>query len=107
MSAQRKHGLTIHSKERNIIANIIKCCDEEAEQKYISVPIPKATARAAKYCNVSSRTIQRIRNESNNYTVDGKLSTPRKTRKCPNVRNAEVDDFDQRVIKDITEDSYL
>jgi hypothetical protein len=57
MPAQRKRGLTIHSKERNIIANVIKCCDEEAEQKYLSVPITKATARAAEYCNVSSRTI--------------------------------------------------
>jgi hypothetical protein len=56
MSAQRKHGLTIHSKERNIITNIIKCCHEEAEQKCLSVPITKATARAAKYCSVSSRT---------------------------------------------------
>jgi hypothetical protein len=94
MSAQRKRGLTIHSKERNIIANVINCCDEEAEQKYLSVPITKATARAAKYCNVSSRTIQCIRNESNNCVVDGELSTPGKTWKCPNVRNAEVDDFD-------------
>jgi hypothetical protein len=49
MSAQRECGLTIHSKGRNIIANVIKCCDEEAEQKYLSVPITKATARAAKY----------------------------------------------------------
>jgi hypothetical protein len=73
----------------------------------LSVPITKATARAAKYCNVSSRTIQRIRNESNNCVVDGELSTPGKTRKRPNVRNAEIDDFDRRVIKDVTEDFYL
>jgi hypothetical protein len=83
--AQRKHGLTNHSKERNIIANVIKCCDEEAEQKYLSVPITKATARAAKYYNLSSRTIQGIRNDSNNYVVDGELSTLGKTRKRPNV----------------------
>jgi protein involved in ribonucleotide reduction len=86
MSAQRKHGLTIHSKERNIIENVIKCCDEEAEQKYLSVPITKATARAAKYCYVSSRTIQCIRNESNNCVVDGVLSMPNKTWKHSNVR---------------------
>jgi hypothetical protein len=94
MLAQRKRGLTVHSKERNITANAVKCCDKEAEQKYLSVPITKANARAAKYCNVSSRTIQRIRNESNNCIVDGELSTPGKTWKRPKVRNAEVDDFD-------------
>jgi hypothetical protein len=37
---------------------------------YISVPTAKATARAAKYCNVSSRIIQPIRNESNNFAED-------------------------------------
>jgi hypothetical protein len=103
MSAQRKRGLTIHSKETNIIANVIKCCVEEAEEKYLSVPVTKATARAAKYCNISSRTIKHIRNESNNFVVDGELSTSGKTRKRPNVRNAEVDDFDRRVIKDVIE----
>jgi hypothetical protein len=107
MSAQRKRGLTIHSKDRNIIANVIKCCDEEVEQKYLSVPITKAIARATKYCNISSRTIQRIRNESTNCVVDGEMSTPGKTRKRPNVRNAEVDDFDRRVVKDVIEDFYL
>jgi hypothetical protein len=84
-----------------------KCCDKEAEQKYLCVPITKATARAAKYCDVSSRTIQRIRQESNTCVVDGELSTPGKARKRPNVRNAEVDDFDRRVIKDVIEDFYL
>jgi hypothetical protein len=57
MSAQGKRGLTIHSKERNIIANVIKFCDEEAKQKYLSVPITMTTARAAKYCNASPKTI--------------------------------------------------
>jgi hypothetical protein len=106
MLAQRKRGLTIHSNERNIIANVMKCCDEEVQQKYLSVLITKATARAAEYFNVSSRTIQRIRNESN-CLVDGKLSTPGKTRKRPNVQNAEEDGFDRRVIKDVIEDFYL
>jgi hypothetical protein len=61
MSAQRKRVLTIHSKERNITANVIKCCDEEPEQKYLSVTITKATARAAEYCNARpiSRTVAR------------------------------------------------
>jgi hypothetical protein len=35
------------------------------------------------------------------------LSTPGKTLKSQNVRNAEVDDFDRRVIKDVIEDFYF
>jgi hypothetical protein len=48
-----------------------------------------------------------MRNESNNCVVDSELSTLGMTRKRPNVRNAEVDDFDRRVIKDVIEDFYL
>jgi hypothetical protein len=55
MSAQSKRGLTIHSKERYIIVNIIRCCEAEAVQRYLGVSFAKAT-RAAKYCNVSSGT---------------------------------------------------
>jgi hypothetical protein len=78
MFTQRKCGLTIHRKEKNIIANIIKRYGERAEQKYLSVPIAKATSRAAKYCNVSSR-IQCIRIQSINCALDAQLSTPGKT----------------------------
>lgn len=49
MSPQRKHGITVHSTRRNIIANAMKYCDEEAEQNYLSVAATKATARIAKY----------------------------------------------------------
>jgi hypothetical protein len=70
-----------------------------------SVPITKATARAEKYCNVSSRRIQRMRNEDK-CEEDGELSTPGKKRKRPKVRNSEVDRFYRRVIKDVIEDFF-
>jgi hypothetical protein len=34
------------------------------------------------------------------------LSTPGKTWKRPNVQNANIDDFDRRVLKDVTEDVF-
>lgn len=67
----KKCGLTIHSKESNIIAIVIKCCDEGAEQKYCSVPTTEVTAMAAKYSTIASRTIQHMRNVSNTCIVDG------------------------------------
>jgi hypothetical protein len=106
MSAQTKYGLTVHSKERDI-ANVMKCCDKEAEQKYLSVPITKITARAAEYCSVLSRIMQCFRNESNNCIVGCGLSTPGKTRRRPNVQNAEVDDFDRWIMENGIEDFYL
>jgi hypothetical protein len=55
---------------QQFIANIMKCCDEEAEQKYLRVSVAKAPERAAEYCNISSRTIQGIRNGINNCVTD-------------------------------------
>jgi hypothetical protein len=68
-------------------------CDKNSEQKYLSISIAKATARYAKYWNVSPRTIQRTRNESNNCVLNGGLSTPREKWICPKVRNTETDDL--------------
>jgi hypothetical protein len=78
----------------------MKCCDNEAEQKYLKCSHYKGHCKTAKYCIVFSR-IQCIKNESNNCVVgDGK------TWKRPNIQNAEADDFDQQAIKDVTEDFY-
>jgi hypothetical protein len=46
MSEQKECGLTSHSIQRNITANIRKWCNEEAEQKHLNVLLGKATARA-------------------------------------------------------------
>lgn len=106
-SSSGKRGQTIQSTERNIIACVIKCCDEEAEQKFLTVPLNKATARAARYCNTSLKTVQRIRNELKRSPEGAVLPTPGATRKRPDFRNAVVDEFDRRVIRDVVEDFYL
>jgi hypothetical protein len=65
MSAQRKCGQTIRSKERNIIANVIKICGGEAQQKYLSASVAMPIERASNYCNtsISPGTVGRIRTE--------------------------------------------
>jgi hypothetical protein len=85
ISAPGKCAITIHSKERNITADVTKCCNEEAGQKFLSVSVTKATARAAEHGNKSVSTRQCIRNKSNNCTVDSVLTTPRKAKKWPTV----------------------
>lgn len=101
-----KKRLTIHSGERELIRNVIHCCDEESRNKSLSLPLHKATLRAAKYCNVSEKTVKRIRNEAKK-TPNQKLSTPGKTRKRPDYRNVSVDGFDRRVILDTMRDFYV
>jgi hypothetical protein len=44
----RKRGEIIHSKERELIRHIIQCCDEEASEEGLLVPINKATERTAR-----------------------------------------------------------
>jgi hypothetical protein len=74
---------------------MMEACTNNSQQraKYFSVLVVKVIERAAKYCNASSRTIQRI---SNICAVDSELSTPRKTAKRQNVRNADIDHSAQR-----------
>lgn len=81
--AQRKRGPTIQSEECNIIRSVIKRSEEDAEQKYLTVPLAKANARAAEQCNASPRTprtTQRMLKERDNCIVSGGLSIPGKTR---------------------------
>jgi hypothetical protein len=35
-------GQVIHNKEREIICNVVVCCDKEAKDMELSVPIQKA-----------------------------------------------------------------
>jgi hypothetical protein len=83
-----------NSQQRNYNHNFNNDCDNyEHKYEYLSIPAARATVRDAKYCTVSPRTIQRIRNEINNCVLNDGLSTPRKKWKCPEVRNAEMDDL--------------
>lgn len=106
MPAVRKQGKTILSADRNVILNVIKCCEEESKNKRLRINLNKSTERASNYCNVSVSTIKRIRKEKKS-NESSSLSTPGKTRKRPEYRNAVVDDFDRRVIKEVIEDFYL
>jgi hypothetical protein len=47
MMAQRKGGVTI-KKVKNITTNIIKCCDEEDEQKYLKFFHWKSSCKGCK-----------------------------------------------------------
>jgi hypothetical protein len=52
-----KYGATIQSKERELIKHIIECCDTEAQNTNLLIPVSKATERAAKYCKVVRSTL--------------------------------------------------
>jgi hypothetical protein len=60
----RKRGEIIHSKEKELIRHRIQCCDKEASEEGLLVPVTKATERAARYCNVCGSSIREIRKES-------------------------------------------
>jgi hypothetical protein len=78
MSAPGTCRIIIYSKERNTTADVIKCCDEEVRQKFLSVPLTKATTWTAEDCDKSQRTRHCIRNRSNNCAVGSGLTTNRK-----------------------------
>lgn len=106
MEGVRKRGSTIHSEAREVIRNVIECCDREGRGKSLIEPLEQATKRAAMYCKVSKTTIKRIRKEGKT-NPNRKLSSPGKKRKRPEHRNAVVDDFDRRVILDTIRDFYV
>jgi hypothetical protein len=59
---------------------VIECCDTEAQNKNLLIPVSKANERAANYCKVSQCTIKKIRKEGKAYPNEV-LSTPGKKRK--------------------------
>jgi hypothetical protein len=110
MSSGRKHGKTIHSEARGLVANVIKAYDTEANQKELLSPLARATERAFKYTGLSMSTIKRIRQESKNGSESASsstLSTPGKHRPRPNERSINVDDFDLAVIRRTVHDFHV
>lgn len=65
MEDVRKRGATIHSAERNLIRRVIEVCDKECSDKALSVPIEKATERAANYCKVSKKQMYVLEKQPN------------------------------------------
>jgi hypothetical protein len=53
MSSARKQGETVHSEARDVIASVVKLCDEEVRRKQL-FPLTRATVRAARYTGVST-----------------------------------------------------
>lgn len=106
-STSRPKGKILHSKEREIIKQVIMCVDQEAKDKELLVPLSKATERACKYANVSKKVIVNIRKKIRNQSASP-LTTPRKSAKkpCP-ARKATIDDFDRDVIRRCIEDFYV
>lgn len=103
----RPKGKIIHSKEREIIRNIVACCDKEAKDKDLLIPIAKATDRACKYANVSRNVIIDIRKHIKT-SPEVPLKTPTKSKnKSYPTRKAFIDNFDRDVIRQTIEDFYL
>jgi hypothetical protein len=50
MNEVHKCDATIRSKEPELIRHVIECCDTEAQNKNLLIPVSKATDRSAKYC---------------------------------------------------------
>jgi hypothetical protein len=63
-SGTRKHY--IHSKERNVISNVIQGCVKECEEGKLLHPITAPIKRASFYTSMPRRTIQRIEREQEN-----------------------------------------
>ncbi|KAF8771586.1 hypothetical protein HNY73_018986 [Argiope bruennichi] len=97
-------GRTIHSKERNIINNVTKFCEDEARAGTLLFPLSHAQKRAASATGVSLRTIKQIKNED--ISTNGQLSTPGKHLKRPETRNAILDNFDLCVLRNIVNEFY-
>jgi hypothetical protein len=85
---------------------VIECCETEAQNKNLLIPVNKETERAAKYCKVPQCTIKKIRKEGKAHPNEVP-STPGKKRKRPENCNAVVDNFDRRVIQNVMQDFYV
>ncbi|KAG8270264.1 hypothetical protein J6590_089064 [Homalodisca vitripennis] len=79
MENVRKRGATIHSREREVIRRVIEICDKEASDKVFTVPLAKATDRAANYCKVSKQSIKRTRKEAKSTPAEKLMSPGKKT----------------------------
>ncbi|KAF8784654.1 hypothetical protein HNY73_010304 [Argiope bruennichi] len=85
-------GRTIHSKERNIINDVTKFCEDEARVGTLLFPPSQTQKGVASATGVSLRTIKRIKKEA--ISTNGQLSTPGKHRKHAEARNAILDNLD-------------
>jgi hypothetical protein len=88
-----KRGETIHSKETELVRHIIQCCEKEAFEKGLLVPINKATERDVRYCNVSQSSIKKIQKESSSRPNE-EMGMPGKKKKRSDTGKDTVDNYD-------------
>ncbi|KAG8336250.1 hypothetical protein J6590_048476 [Homalodisca vitripennis] len=102
MATVRKTGPMKCNRERKVIRRVIviECCDKEAQEKSLIV-LYQLYGIA-----MSDKIVKRIRKEAKN-TPNERLRRPGKKRKQPDNHNTVVDDFDRRVILDVTKNFYI
>jgi hypothetical protein len=47
MSSARKQGKTVHSEAREVIASVVKLCDEEGRRKQLTFPLTRADRQSS------------------------------------------------------------
>jgi len=98
----------LEGQTREVIANVIRICDEESANNAFKLPLKNKTERAAMYCGVGRSTIAKIRKEDQDrqkFNPTEPLSTPGKKRKRLSVQE-KIDNADFGVIRRIIEKFY-
>ncbi|KAG8246523.1 hypothetical protein J6590_082781 [Homalodisca vitripennis] len=98
MENVRKRGATIHSREREVIIRVIEIC------KVLTVPLAKATERAANYCKVSKQSIKSIRKEAKSTPAE-KLMSPDEW--CDHVQHIEQEYWEKDGITEDAIDEFV
>lgn len=94
------------SGTKKILHNIIKFCDQEAENGEIIVPLNHPTKRASEIAGVSLSTIKRIRREAGDE-LNPDFDSPKKRVKKDVFAITAIDEFDCSVIRRTVHDFYV
>ena len=87
----------IRSQARQIAANVLKVCEEEAMNGALSAPLSQYRERASKLTGISTRTLSRI-----NAEPEKEILASRK----PRSDRIELDDFDKCVVRRTVNEMY-
>ena len=87
----------IRSQAREIAANVLKACEDEAKNGVLSIPLSQYRERASMLTGVSTRTLSRIKAEP-----EKEILASRK----PRSDKIELDNFDKCVIRRTVNEMY-
>ena len=87
----------ISSQAREIAANVLKACEDEAKNGVLSIPLSQYRERASMLTGVSTRTLSRIKAEP-----EKEILASRK----PRSDKIELDNFDKCVIRRTVNEMY-